>query len=139
VQYYPVGSARWKLDYTHDGEVGLEVYVLPRPGQKLKPQIFLISLKAAGTGTARHWLVDSWVPSPTVTAPTEAPSVALLRRASGGEVKPEASIGAIWLAVPFALVGGVLLAVALVVVRNRRRNARVEREYAASLEQGRGS
>ncbi len=59
---FPVDTARWRVDYSVEGEVGLEVYAWPKPNQGLRPTLFMMSMIAVGTGDDRHWLVDAWVP-----------------------------------------------------------------------------
>jgi hypothetical protein len=62
---YPIGSlqiARFKIDWSYARQVGLEVILIPKNSNKIKPQDFFILLKKVGTGTKQRWIVDSWVP-----------------------------------------------------------------------------
>jgi hypothetical protein len=70
---YPIKSlatARFKIDYSYRDEALLEVAMLPKPGSKIKGQIFAVDLKrVAGPGGTRHWVVDSWVPKSSTLVP----------------------------------------------------------------------
>ena len=71
---YPLqslGTARFKIDYSHPGDAVLEVALLPKPNAKTKGQIFVLGLKRVpGPGGKRHWVVDNWVPKSSILAPT---------------------------------------------------------------------
>jgi hypothetical protein len=73
---YPVGSvaqARFKVDFSHANEALLEVALLPKPGAKIKGQVFFLGLKrVAGPGGKRHWVVDNWVPHSSTLVPKAA-------------------------------------------------------------------
>src|SRR5688500_7438758 len=56
---YPVDTARWRLGYSQYGVVGLEVYVVPEPGSRVRPMVFDMEVKADGSGQARRWLVSN--------------------------------------------------------------------------------
>jgi hypothetical protein len=59
---FPVDEARWRVDYSYENEVGLEVYAWPEPNQGFRPTIFFMSLVAVEQAEGRRWLVDSWIP-----------------------------------------------------------------------------
>jgi hypothetical protein len=62
---YPVspnGITAMKVDLSEANHALLEVTLVPRSGDKTKPQLFAIELRARGKGKARHWLVVGWVP-----------------------------------------------------------------------------
>jgi hypothetical protein len=68
---FPVDArtvARFKIDWSYPRETGLEVVLVPK-SPKVKPQDFFILLKKIGTGSTRHWIVDSWVPHSTPLVP----------------------------------------------------------------------
>lgn len=118
---YPVDAARWKLDYSYADEVGLQVYVLPKRGQELRPMVFMMSLTAVGKGDERRWLVDSWTPAGGGMGATPP------GRPSGSEplqtIKPpQAPLGTLWLFVPVLLLGGLLAIPIALGLRTRRRN-----------------
>jgi hypothetical protein len=122
---FPVDTARWRVDYAIEGEVGLEVYAWPKPNQGLRPTLFMMSLVAVGTGDGRHWLVDAWVPRggrPDVLrqrVSNETPLQAALAEQNQGRYS--SSMNAAWLLVLPAVLLAVLIAVpGWVIVRNRR-------------------
>ena len=133
---YHVDAARWKTDYTYADEVGLQVYVLPKVGAKVRPMIFHMSVKAYGAGDERRWLVDSWsprvdgIPAP----PTQSSGTfSSLQASLGPAAAPEGKLGTIWLAVPGLLILALLAVPATVLLRERASTRRAERDYAASL------
>lgn len=67
VQYYPaeaIDSAAFKIDESYPSEALLEVALIPKEGETIKPQIFFVGLKKAGG----RWQVYYW-------APRAAPSI----------------------------------------------------------------
>ena len=129
---YPVDAARWKLDYSYPNEVGLQVYVLPKRGQELRPMIFMMSLKAVGRGDKRRWLVDSWTPAGggIGAMPSARPSGSQPLRTIE---PPKAPLGTVWLFLPVLLLGGLLAIPVTLGLRTRRRNRLAEAAYRASL------
>lgn len=122
---FPVDTARWRVDYSIDGEVGLEVYAWPKPEAGLRPTLFLMSLVSVGSGEGRHWLVESWVPrggSPDVLrqrASGQTPLQAAV--AAANQQRYSKSMSAAWLLFLPALLVGVIVAVPTwVILRNRR-------------------
>lgn len=122
---FPVDSARWRVDYSVEGEVGLEVYAWPKPDAGLRPTLFLMSLVAVGRGDERHWLVDAWVPRggrPDVMRQRvsgQTPLQAALAEQNQGRYSK--SMSAAWLlALPAALAAILVAVPAWVILRNRR-------------------
>jgi hypothetical protein len=122
---FPVDTARWRVDYSYEDEVGLEVYAWPEPDAGLQPTLFMMSLVAVGKGDARHWLVDSWIPRggrPDVLrqrvnhqTPLQAAIAEQNQKRYGG------SMSAAWLlAFPAALLAILIAVPAWVMLRNRR-------------------
>jgi hypothetical protein len=121
---FPVDEARWRVDYSFENEVGLEVYAWPEPNQGLRPTIFFMSLVAVDEGEGRHWLVDSWIPR------GGRPDV-LLQRVSGQSPLSPAntervsrSASAAWLLVLPAVLLTALIALPLTLVLKNRWSAR---------------
>jgi hypothetical protein len=68
VVYYPakaIETATFKVDESYPNEAILEVALLPKVSAKVKPQIFFIGLKKAGT----TWQVNYWVPRAAPAVP----------------------------------------------------------------------
>jgi hypothetical protein len=125
---YPVDEARWKFDYSFAHEVGLQVLVFPRPGENVRPALFMMALVPANDGGDRRWLVDSWVPrggSPNEIADRMSGGDSAAAGLSGTPEPVRTRLGAGWLLVPF---GGLVLALlaipAAVIIRDRRATRR---------------
>ena len=130
---YPVDDARWRFDYSYVDEIGLQVAVFPPAGATVRPMVFDMSLRAVGVGATRRWLVNSWSP-----------------RGSGGRLRPDRTegspfridspapasastrLGTAWLLVPAGLIALALLVPATVLLVERARSRRAQREYEAS-------
>jgi hypothetical protein len=140
---YPVGQARWKLEYSYEDALGLQVLVYPRPGERdTQPNLFLMELKQTGDPAHRQWVVDSWTPS-GVANPALRPRAASPGAGSGGGAVGlpsldssaatasggKARLGAAWLLVPLALFAMVPVVLGAFAVRSWRRSRRAERAY----------
>jgi hypothetical protein len=145
---YPVAGARWKLDYSYEDALGLQVLLFPRAGSGMRPNLFLMELKPVGDAKHRRWVVDSWTPSgvanPALQAPEASPGgggggalgvQSLDPNVVGGG---ESRLGAAWLFVPIALFGVVPLVLAVVILRSWRRSRRAERAYREHAERRAG-
>ena len=122
-------SVRWRLDYSIENHVGLQVAMLPRADSTAKALTFEMELVRSGRAADRHWLVDYWAPlGPGVDTPA-----ARIQRQIGGSSAPNRLSGK-WLAVPVIAVFGTLLALPIALtVRGRIRHRRAERAYRAGL------
>ena len=136
---YPVDDARWKFDYSYSDEIGLQVLVFPVAASELRPMVFNMSLKAVGSGKARHWLVDSWTPR----GGGGGRSSGAVNRSQGspfdlgGTIAPTERAGARlssgWLLFPIViLIFGALLVPLAVVGLERARSRRAQRAYEAA-------
>jgi len=70
VQYYPadaIDTAAFKIDESYPTEAVLEVALIPKEGETVKPQIFFVGLKKSGG----RWQVYYW-------APRAAPAIPVL-------------------------------------------------------------
>jgi hypothetical protein len=146
---YPVAEAKWKLDYTYVDAVGLQVLLFPEAGSGMRPNMFLMELKAAGDPAHRRWVVDSWTPSgvanPALRPPDSGPAggrggsigVQSLNPAVVGNT--ESRLGATWLFVPLALFAIVPIVLAVFGFRSWRRSRRAERTYREHAERRTGA
>jgi hypothetical protein len=132
IPVYPFPAAGkthpWNILYVTREEVGLELQLQPRAGSKQGPIIFHIYLRPVG----KRWLVDSFMPV-AILAPLDAKKSKVLsvrdyspQNAGGtslGNSGPH-RLSSIWIALPFGLIGAVLVGFAVWgvarVVRNRR-------------------
>jgi hypothetical protein len=126
---YPVDVARWDVDYSWEGVVGLKVALFPKRGEDVPAAVFDMQLRAFGTGDDRRWLVDSWTP----TSYTGVPRGPLL----GGSNRPPAEykspLGVTWLFLPLTVLSLALLIPVFVLGRNWWRDRRAVRRYEATL------
>lgn len=131
---YPVYFGKWRLNYSYQREVDVQVALFAKPKSKVKPVVFDLSLQPCGKKAGKHWLVSSFIP---VTSASGDYSVS---KNAGGKGFNPFGIGTrnpkplpnnasyTWLLVPIFVVGGLLLLVAgFFVVRS----VRGRRAYAA--------
>ena len=65
VQYYPADNlevATFKVDESYVDEAIIEVALLPKKGETIKPQIFYVGLKKVGKGASASWKVNYFAP-----------------------------------------------------------------------------
>jgi hypothetical protein len=127
---FPVDHAKWQLDYNYRSTVGLEVAVYPRKHASIQnPMVYYMELRRA-RGGAHRWLVDQWVP-----APGSAQVVQGSASPSAGDTSLPAPTGlsTVWLALPAALLGMILVIPLTLGVREWRRGRRARRKYEAGL------
>lgn len=129
---YPVDTARWRLGYSQEGVVGLEVYVVAEAGSRVRPMVFDMEVKADGSGQARRWLVSNWAPrvSPGGPAPPEPSREQVAAQRAAQERADENTLGAAWLLLPLAAFLCVLTVPVVLGVRDRRRRRRGDRLHA---------
>ena len=126
---YPVESARWEIDYTYAKEMGFQVALFPRRGEKVRPTVFNLDLKAVGRGDRTRWLVEGFTPG-IVRAPSGSSGPDRLLPDLGARPRGEARLGAGWLAVPFAILGLALLVPIAFGAVTWRRNRAAQRDWA---------
>jgi hypothetical protein len=130
---FPVGSARWKLQFSDVKGVGFTIALFPTKGAHQQAQVFMIGLHKVGVAKHRRWLVDNWQAAPT-TAGLIASGGGSSAPGSFGSLSPAVSPGAskakespIWLLLPVGLLSLILLIPAGVAglnwYRARRANA----------------
>jgi hypothetical protein len=68
-----IGVAPMKIDYSYRNKALIEVALLPKPGHKIRPTIFFVSLIRVGPAGKQHWLVDGWTPRVPVQIPSNNP------------------------------------------------------------------
>ena len=132
---FPVEQARWRLEFSDEDAIGLQVLLLPRARSGLRPELFNMELVATGKGDKQRFLVSSWAPSGVAGGGTPAPQSAaagglpnLGDSATGGQAR----LGGRWLLAPLLLFELVPLVVIGFFARGWFRGRRAEAEYAAS-------
>jgi hypothetical protein len=134
VQPYPAKALRsvdWRIVELYPAGLLLDVTVQPKRGSGALVTVYSVELSAAGRGTNRRFLVDSWVPLATLGG-DQGPAAAA---GGGGGRQPEpvafddAKLGAEWFLVPAAIGGLLILTVAGLIVRGVLTRRRAERLY----------
>jgi hypothetical protein len=126
---YPVDAARWDVDYSLEGVVGLKVALFPKRGEEVPAAIFDMQLRAFGKGEDRRWLVDSWTP----TSYTGVPNGPLLGGSNQPPPEAKGALGASWLLLPLGVLSLALAVPLFVLLRGWWRDRRAARRYDASL------
>jgi hypothetical protein len=127
---YPVDAAKWDVDYSWDGVVGLKVALYPKRGEDVPAAVFDMQLRAFGKGNNRRWLVDSWTP----TSYTGVPNGPLLGGSSRPPVQYKSPLAPTWLFFPLAVLSLALAVPLGFLGRNWLRDRRAIRRYEASLD-----
>jgi hypothetical protein len=129
---FPVQEARWKIEYSYDDALGLQVLLLPTPKSRLRPTVFAMELTPTGTSKNQKWLVTSWAP----TGMTGGGAPAVPQTGAGGVPNlgatlsgGEARLDTRWLLAPIALLALVPLIVGGFYFRGWRRGRRAEAAY----------
>ena len=126
---YPVDVARWDVDYSWEGVVGLKVALFPKRGEDVPAAVFDMQLRAFGKGESRRWLVDSWTP----TSYTQVPRGPLLGGSNQPQVVYKSPLGPTWLFFPLGVISLAVAVPLLFLGRNWWRGRRAVREYEATL------
>src|SRR6266540_1591419 len=130
---FPVQQSRWKLQYSDVEGVGYTIALLPTKASHQQAQVFMIGLHLLGSGTKRHWVVDTWQPAPT----TVIQSIAGGGGGAGGNVLGQATPrlsplsesreSAAWLLLPVGLLSLIVLVPLSIAIVNWYRGRRAER------------
>ena len=137
IPVYPFRTRRgsfddgWRINYSFPGQVSFDLVLPPPKGAKQGPLAFTVDLE-------RHhgrWLVDSFVPvatfaplgaTPRITAhPDFAPATTAVSNRS--------RLGALWLAIPLALLGSIVMTPLVLFLVSWRRERRALAAYHAHL------
>lgn len=119
----------YTVDYALPGDVVLELMIPPRAGARVDPISFSVEVKKV----RGRWLVDSFYPAASFSSGTErVVGPRDFTPGAGSAGGGEARLGAVWLAVPAVLLGGILLVPLAMFALSWRRNRRAARAYAAT-------
>lgn len=128
---FPVGTARWELDYSFRDSLGLRVALFPRPGADQRATVFLIDLVAVENGSRKRWLVESFQPSPVQSTQPDGPELSATGLPNlGAGATGESRLGLGWLFLPLGILGLVLIVPLAFGIRAWYCGVRAEREYA---------
>jgi hypothetical protein len=110
----------WVLKYSYPGDVGLDIFLQPKPRAKTGPIAFRAELKRVGGA----WLVEAWQPVAMFSKPGETAKVlAQPDLAPGIATGADQRISANWIFLPLGLlVGAIVLIPLAVAVWNWRKN-----------------
>src|SRR5581483_89040 len=64
---FPVYFGKWRLSYSFDTEVDVQVALFARPKAKLRPVIFDLTVHPCGKSQGKRWLVSSFIPTPSLS------------------------------------------------------------------------
>lgn len=123
IEYHagPFGPDAWRAVDIRGPQVVLELLVQPAPGWDQGPAVFAIDLRRSDTG----WRVASVYPQVLYSSADELPSVFSEKDLqAGGPATPRPAkprLDGIWLLAPIGVFTALLVALALAIVRQRRR------------------
>jgi hypothetical protein len=131
---FPVQEARWKLEFSDEDAIGLQVLLYPRARSGLKPELFNMELAARGKGEMQRFLVTSWSPSGVASGPAPAQASVGVGGVPnlGDSYDGQARLGSHWLLAPLVLFALVPLIVIGFFARGWLRGRRAAAEYATS-------
>lgn len=112
----------WVLKYSYPGDVGLDIFLQPKPGADTGP----IAFRAEFKRVAGRWLLETWQPEAQFSRPGESAKVlAQPDLAPGLGEAGERRLSAKWLLLPLGLLAGsiVLIPVAVAVAGWRKNRA----------------
>lgn len=121
----------WRLRYSFDRTVVIDVMVLPEPGLAQRTLVYGVELTAYGVGKSRRWLVDTWFPQTTLTpggTPTQ-PKPAVTQTAAPESPYTKGKLDARWLLVPLGVLALIAIFPLSLLVRAAVRRRRAERRY----------
>jgi hypothetical protein len=130
VEPYPAAAVkeiRGKLLYSYPEKISLQIRFVPKDGATVSEQNFDLVVQQFGPAGSRRWLVSSWLPSGLGGRPRAATSIDLRAQPAA-----RAPLGAMWLALPGALVGIVLLLLVGLAARGWLRHRRAMRAFLSS-------
>jgi hypothetical protein len=123
---YPVYFGKWRVSYSLESEVDLQVALWAKPKAKMKPVVFDLSMQPCGKASGKRWLVSSFIP---VSSPSGDYNVSSKANRSFnpfgiGTKNPKPlpnNASLTWLFLPAGIVGGLIVLVGgLLLIRSIR-------------------
>jgi hypothetical protein len=131
---FPVLFGKWRLSYSFQSEVDLQVALYAKPNRHLVPVVFDLTVQPCGKAgkSGTQWLVSSFIPTPSASGDYPSSGTSRQMNPFGIGTKnpkplPNHASGA-WLLIPGGIVGGMLF---LVLGFLGLRSIRGKRAYAA--------
>ena len=127
---FPVSVGKWRLAYSLENEVDVQVALFAKPKAKMRPVVFDLTVQPCGTASGKRWLVSSFIPVPSASGDFGARTSRLNPFGIGTKnPKPLPNhASSSWLILPGGIVGGTF---ALVLGILLYRSIRGRRAYAA--------
>lgn len=121
----------WRLRYSLDRTVVIDVMVLPKPGLAQRTLVYGVELTAYGAGKSRRWLVDTWFPQTTLTpgATPTTPKPPVTQTVLPESPYTRGKLDARWLLVPLGVLTLIALFPLSLLVRGSVRRRQAERRY----------
>jgi len=127
---FPVGVAKWQVDYSFRDSIGLKVALFPKPGADQRATVFNLDLIAVPDGPGSRWRVESFQPNPIQGIQGGSTLSAAGFPNLGGGSTGESRLGLGWLFLPLGILGLVLIVPLAFGIRAWYCGVRAEREYA---------
>lgn len=139
VPVYPYPAAGrtfhgWTIAYSNTDEVGIRLLLRPRHGARVGPISFDVTLKKLHGA----WLVDSFLPGATF-APLDTPAKVRAtpdftpQTQDEGGSSGESRVGGVYTVIPFAILGALLIGLALWALARWYRSRRLMHAYQRPL------
>ena len=125
----------WRLRYSFDRTVVIDVMVLPQPGLAQRTIVYGVELTDYGVGTTRRWLVDTWFPQATLApggTPTR-PKPAVTQAAVPESPYTKGKLDARWLLIPLGVLALAAIFPLSLLARAAVRRRRAERRYRGGV------
>src|SRR5262245_60889895 len=107
---FPVDTGRWRVSYSYQDEIDLQVALFARPKQHIKPVVFDLTVQPCGHG--KSWLVSSFIPVPSASGDYSIPDRNNPFGIGTRNPKPLPNhASSTWLLAPAGIVGGTLVLV----------------------------
>jgi hypothetical protein len=126
---FPVWIGKWRVGYSVEHEVDLQVALFAKPKSKIRPIVFDLTLQHVGPKGHKRWLVASFTPAPAAGGDFGNRTTRFGRNAAAPppDVQPKQT-SATWLLLPAGIFGMLLVVLGVLGWRSWR-GARTYRAY----------
>jgi hypothetical protein len=132
---YPAVFAKWHLSYSFQREVDLQVALYAKPGKKLRPVVFDLTLHPCGKSSSERWLVSSFLPTPSPSGDFGSTngksrlSPIAIGTLSPDQVYQRKRQSGMWLFIPLGITFGMLLTALGILALRGYRGRKVYNDY----------